>query len=130
MIIAIVIMVLLLILVIIMTIMMIMITEACVEQAPEAGQPHLRLPGGREGRSLAVSQRRGEVLLRGVGTAINKRTTKNKQTITLNGYFPPPDVAAQWQPDALTVRAREWFLGAGLLGAPPVSLSVSRGRGA
>ena len=27
----------------------------------------------------------------------------------------------QWQPDGLTIHAEKWFLGAGFLGAPPIS---------
>ena len=31
--------------------------------------------------------------------------------------------AAQWQPDGLTIHTKKWLLGAGFLGAPPISLS-------
>ena len=30
--------------------------------------------------------------------------------------------SVQWQPDGLTIRTKKWFLGAGFLGAPPISL--------
>ena len=30
--------------------------------------------------------------------------------------------SVQWQPDGLTIHAKKWFLGAGFLGAPPISL--------
>ena len=33
-----------------------------------------------------------------------------------------PSASVQWQPDGLTIRAKKWFLGAGFLGAPPISL--------
>ena len=51
---------------------------------------------------------KGEVLLRGVGTL---------------QYFSPPDASVQWQPDDLAIPTNMWLLGAGSLGAPPVSLS-------
>ena len=31
--------------------------------------------------------------------------------------------SAQWQPDGLTIHTNKWFLGAGFLGAPPISLN-------
>ena len=34
----------------------------------------------------------------------------------------------QWQPDGLTVHTKKWFLGAGFLGAPPISPQVSVGK--
>ena len=34
----------------------------------------------------------------------------------------------QWQPDGLTIHTNKWFLGAGLLGAPPISLTISSQR--
>ena len=30
----------------------------------------------------------------------------------------------QWQPDGLTIHAKKWFLGAGFLGAPAISLKL------
>ena len=30
--------------------------------------------------------------------------------------------SVQWQPDGLTIHTKKWFLGAGFLGAPPISL--------
>ena len=51
----------------------------------------------------------GEVLLRGAGTL---------------RYLFPPSASAQWQPDDLAIPTKKWFLGAGFLGAPP----ISRGR--
>ena len=53
---------------------------------------------------------RNQVLLRGVGTP--------------RFAFSPPSASAQRQPDGLTIRAEKWFLGAGFLGAPPISLIV------
>ena len=53
---------------------------------------------------------KGEVLLRGVGTL---------------QYLCPPNASAQWQPDGLTIHAKEWFPGAGFLGAPSISLIAS-----
>ena len=47
------------------------------------------------------------MLLRGVGTL---------------RYFFPPDASVQWQPDGLTIHTQKWFLGAGFLGAPHISL--------
>ena len=35
----------------------------------------------------------------------------------------------QWQPDGSTIRANKWFLGAGFLGAPPISLTGGLQRG-
>ena len=51
------------------------------------------------------------MLLRGVGT---------------RRYFFPPNASVQWQPDGSTIRTKEWFLGAGFLGAPPISLERVR----
>ena len=50
---------------------------------------------------------KGEVLLKGVGTL---------------RYVFPPDASVQWQPDGLTIHAKQQFLGAGFLGASPISL--------
>ena len=50
---------------------------------------------------------KGEVLPRGVGT--------------LRDLF-APSASAQWQPDGLTIHTKKRFLGAGFLGAPPISL--------
>ena len=36
----------------------------------------------------------------------------------------------QWQPDGLTIHTKQLFLGAGFLGAPPISLSVGKMRSA
>ena len=36
--------------------------------------------------------------------------------------------SAQWQPDGLTICANKWFLGAGFLGAPPISLTRGVGH--
>ena len=33
--------------------------------------------------------------------------------------------SVQWQPDGLTIHTNKWFLGAGFLGAPPISLMFS-----
>ena len=38
-----------------------------------------------------------------------------------DNYF-PPDASVQWQPDGSTIHAKRWFLGAGCLAAPPISL--------
>ena len=54
---------------------------------------------------------KGEVLLRGVGTL---------------RYLFPPNASVQWQPDGLIIHANKWFLGAGFLGAPPISLMSRR----
>ena len=35
----------------------------------------------------------------------------------------PPNASVQWQLDDLTIHTRKWFLGAGFLGAPPISPS-------
>ena len=56
----------------------------------------------------------GEVLLRGVGTP--------QQSLILSDKCP----SVQWQQDGLTIHTNKWFPGAGFLGAPPVSLAVSR----
>ena len=34
----------------------------------------------------------------------------------------PRNASVQWQPGGLTIHAKKWFLGAGFLGAPPISL--------
>ena len=47
-------------------------------------------------RTGAPLQRKGKVLLRGVGTL---------------RYSFPPNASVQWQPDGLTIHARRWFLG-------------------
>ena len=57
---------------------------------------------------------KGEVLLRGVGT---------------QQLFVPPNASVQGQPDGLTIYTKEeWFLGAGFLGAPPISLKWPCGQ--
>ena len=53
---------------------------------------------------------KGEVLLRGVGTLRS---------------FCPPSASVQRQPDGSTIQPNKWFLGAGFLGAPPISLSMA-----
>ena len=55
-----------------------------------------------------IEGERGEVLLREVGTL---------------RYSFPPEASVQWQPGDLTIHTKKWFLGAGFLGAPPISLS-------
>ena len=55
-----------------------------------------------------VMSEKGEVLLRGVGTL---------------RYIFPPDASVQWQPDGLKIPTKKWFLAAGFLGAPPISLT-------
>ena len=52
---------------------------------------------------------KGEGLLRGVGTL---------------RYFSPPNASVQWQPDGLTIHTSKLSLGAGFLGAPPISLKA------
>ena len=58
--------------------------------------------------------RRPEVLLRGVGTL---------------RYFFPPSASVQYQPDGLTIHTKKGLLGAGFLGAPPISLTLPGRRG-
>ena len=53
---------------------------------------------------------KGEGLLRGVGTL---------------RYLFPPSACLQWQRDGLTIQKKKQFLGAGFLGAPPISLSTA-----
>ena len=36
--------------------------------------------------------------------------------------------SVQWQPDGLTIHNNKWFLGAGFLGAPPISLRSGASR--
>ena len=36
--------------------------------------------------------------------------------------FVPRNAFVQWQPDGLTIHTKKWLLGAGFLGAPPMSL--------
>ena len=52
------------------------------------------------------------MLLRGVGTL---------------RFVSPPNASVQWQPDGLTIHTKKWFLEAGFLGAPPISLKDRRG---
>ena len=44
-------------------------------------------------------------------------------------YLLPPNASAQWQPGDLTIHTKKWFLGAGFLGAPPISLSLEGTKG-
>ena len=53
---------------------------------------------------------KGEVLLRGFGTL---------RCVVL------PNASVQWQPGDLTIHTDKRFLGAGFLGAPPISLQVA-----
>ena len=81
-------------------------------------RPQLPLPQASHrvlvGRAVRPKgSERGEVLLRGIGT--------------LRHFF-PQDASVQWQPDGVTIHPRKWFLGAGFLGAPPVSLKGLPGR--
>ena len=39
--------------------------------------------------------------------------------------FFPPNASVQLQPDGLTTHTEKWLLGAGFLGAPPISLTMS-----
>ena len=52
---------------------------------------------------------KGEVILRGVGTL---------------RYVFTPDASVQRQPGGLTIHTKRWFLGAGFIGAPPISLTM------
>ena len=69
-----------------------------VKTAKQAG------PAGQDSMS-----EKGEVLLRGVGTL---------------RYFFLPNSSLQWQPDGLAIPIKKLLLGAGFLGAPPISLSM------
>ena len=60
-------------------------------------------------RGVSDRQRKMEVLPRAVGTRRD---------------FFPPSASLRWQPDGLTIHTNKWFLGAGFLGAPPVSLRL------
>ena len=62
---------------------------------------------------MPLFRKRGSAPKRGVGT--------------LRYYF-PPNASAQWQPDGLTIHTKKWFLGAGFLGAPPISLISDLGQ--
>ena len=62
-------------------------------------------------RAMRHPSEKGEVLLRGVGTL---------------RYVFLPNASVQWQPDGLTIHTKKWLLGAGFIGAPPIS--PSRGR--
>ena len=72
-------------------------------------QPPKPVAGWHAGgpRLIGSVREKGEVLLRGVGTL---------------RYVFPPSASVQRQPDGLTTHANKWFLGAGFLGAPPISL--------
>ena len=50
------------------------------------------------------------MLLRGVGALQDLLTLSENSACQV------------WQPDGLTIHAKKWFLGAGFLGAPPISL--------
>ena len=56
------------------------------------------------------------MLLRGVGTL-------RYLLILSESYMLVKCPSVQWQPDGLTIHTTEWFPGAGLLGAPPISLT-------
>ena len=67
------------------------------------------------------------MLLRGVGT-LRYSFRCNASAAILRGvgtlrYSSPPKASAQWQPGDLRIRAKKWFVGAGFLGAPPISLT-------
>ena len=51
---------------------------------------------------------KGKVLPRGLGGTLR--------------YSFPPNASVQWQPGDLAIHTEKWFLGAGFLGAPPISL--------
>ena len=64
---------------------------------------------------ISKTSEKGEVLLRAVGTLRDSLILSGK-TLLIKG----PSV--QRRPDGLTIRTKMWFLGAGFLGAPPISL--------
>ena len=68
----------------------------------------LRRGSSRLARPELCDSEQGEVLLRGVGTL---------------RYDFPPKASVQWQPGDLTIHTKKWFLGAGFLGASPISLN-------
>ena len=85
------------------------------------GEIHPAKPTRSSGRAWlqtpGLRPEKGEVLLRGVGAL---------------RYSFPPNASVQWQPGDLTIHTKKWFLGAGFLGAPPISLMrrpAGRGRG-
>ena len=66
--------------------------------------------GGCDAQAREAASEKGEVLLRGVCTL---------------RYSVPQSASVQWQPDGSTIRTNKWFLGAGFLGAPPISLNTA-----
>ena len=65
-------------------------------------------------RPQSLRSEKGGVLLRGVGTL--------RYVLILSETLLVKCPSAQWQFDRLTIHTNKWFLGAGFLGAPPISL--------
>ena len=62
---------------------------------------------------------------RSVGENAGHSQVSEKAEVLLR-YHLQPNASVQWQPGDLTIHAKEWFLGAGFLGAPrPFLLQVS-----
>ena len=79
------------------------------QDSPASRLAALALGNARAGHpSRRAGCEKGEVLLRGVGTP---------------RYLFPPNASVQCQPDGLTIHTNMRFLGAGFLGAPPISLT-------
>ena len=78
-------------------------TYTCEAEASTATTPS---PTGAPQTENLLNSEKGEVLLRGVGTL---------------RYDFQPNASVQWQPGDLTIHTNKWFLGAGFLGAPPIS---------
>ena len=57
-----------------------------------------------------------------ISIVIGERGSAPKRVGTLR-FVCPPSASVQWQPDGLTIHTKKWLLGAGFLGAPPISLT-------
>ena len=93
-----------------------MLCNACPPAGPLPQAASAKLPP----LLAALISEKGEVLLRGVGTLRYSFYKSSVKTLLVKC----PSV--QWQPDGLTIHTKKWFLGAGFLGAPPISLIIAR----
>ena len=76
--------------------------------------------GAPSARSLPSEK--GEVLLRGGRHSTISFDPSSVKALLVKCPF------VQWQPDDLTIHTNKWFLGAGFLGAPPISLTLGTPR--
>ena len=70
---------------------------------------------------MGVPARRAQGAQLGLSHRFRERGSAPKRVRHSTIYFVPPKASVQWQPDGLTIHTKKWFLGAGFLGAPPIS---------